>query len=95
MPFVLYLTNNIGPTSVGVNAFSTILLFTLTTNCDGGTLLTTQHTQFCVILYLILRGGRVACVSPNMRRDMLPWSIGGVTHLQANAKLRKMQQNTD
>ena len=95
MSFVLYLTNNIGPTSVGVNTFSTIVLFTLTTNCDGGTLLTTQHTHFCLILCLILRGGRVAFVSPNMRQDMLPWSIGGVTHLPANAKLCKMQQNTD
>ena len=26
---------------------------------------------------------------------MLPWSIGGVTDLPANAKLGKMQQNTD
>ena len=62
MSFVVYLTNNIGPTSVGVNTFSTILLFTLTTNCDGGTLLTTQHTHFCLILCLILRGGSVAFV---------------------------------
>ena len=54
-------------------------LFTLTTNCDGGTLLTTQHTHFCLILCLILHGGLVASVSPNIRRDMLPWSIGGVT----------------
>ena len=55
----------------------------------------TPHTHFCLILCLILRGGRVALVSPNMRRDMLPWSIGGVTHLPANAKLRKLQQNTN
>ena len=41
-------------------------------NCDSGTLLTTQHTHFCLILCLILRGGRVTFVSPNMRRDMLP-----------------------
>ena len=92
MSFVLYLTNNIGPTGVGVNTFSTIVLFTLTTNYDGGTLLTTQHKHFCLILRHILRGGRVAFVSPNMRRDMLPWSIGGMTHLPANAKSRKMQQ---
>ena len=26
---------------------------------------------------------------------MLPWSIGGMTDLPTNAKLRKMQQNTD
>ena len=62
MSFVLYLTNNIGPTRVGVNTFSTMVLFTLTTNCDGGTLLTTQHTNFCLILCLILHGGRVAFV---------------------------------
>ena len=52
---VLYLTNNIGPTSVGVNTFSTMLLLTLITNCDGGALLATQHTHFCLILCLILR----------------------------------------
>ena len=72
MSFVLYVTNNTGPTSVtsvGVNTFSTIVLLTLTTNCDGGALLATQHTHFCLILCLILRGGRVALVSPNMRRD--------------------------
>ena len=71
------------------------MLFTLTTNCDGGMLLTTQHTHFCLILCLIWHGGRVAFVCPNMRRDMLPWSIGGLTHLPANAKFRKMQQNTN
>ena len=92
MSFVLYLTNNIGPTSVGINTFSTMVLFTLTTNCDGGTLLTTQHPHFCLILCLILRGGQVAFVGPNVRRDMLPGSIGGVMHLPADTKLRKMQQ---
>ena len=71
---VLYLTNNIGPTSVGVNTFSTIMLLTLITNCDGGALVATQDTHFCLIFCLILCGGRVALVSPNMRRDMLPWS---------------------
>ena len=55
MSSVLYLTNNIGPTSVGVNTFSTIVLLTLITNCNGGALLATQHTHFCLILYLILR----------------------------------------
>ena len=45
MSLVLYLTNNIGPTSVGVNTFSTIVLLTLITNFDGGTLLTTRHTH--------------------------------------------------
>ena len=78
---------------VGVNTFSTIVLLTLITNYDGGALLTTQHTQFCLIFCLILRG-RVALVNPKMRRDMLPWSIGGVTDLPANAKLLEMQQNT-
>ena len=34
----------------------------------------TQNTHFRLILCLILRGGRVALVSPNLRRDMLPWS---------------------
>ena len=95
MSFVLYLTKNIGPTSVGVNTFSTIVLLTLITNCDGGALLATQHTHFCLILCLILRGGRVALVSPNMRRDMLPWSVGGLTDLPPDAQLCKMQQNTD
>ena len=95
LPFV---TNNIGPTSVGVNTFSTIVLLILITNSDGGVFLATQHTQVCLILCLILRGGRVALVSPNMRRDMLPWSVGGgggVTDLPPDAKLCKMQQNRD
>ena len=95
MSSVLYLTNNIGPTSVGVNTFSKIVLLTLITNCDGGALVTRQYTHFCLILCLILRGGRVASVSPNMRLNMLPWSIGGlggVTHLPVTAKLHKMQQ---
>ena len=89
MSFVLYLTNSIGPTSVGVNTFSTIVLLTLITNCNGGALLATQHTHFCLILCLILHGGQVALVSPNMRRDMLPWSVGGVTDLPTDAKLCK------
>ena len=50
-------TNGIIPTSVGVNTFSTIMLLALTTNCDGGVLLTTQSTHLCLILPLILRGG--------------------------------------
>ena len=97
MSFVLYLTNSIGPTSVGVNTFSTIVLLTLITNRNGGALLATQHTHFCLILCLILRGGRVALVSPNMRRDMLPWSVGGVTDLPPDAKLCKAatQQSVD
>ena len=77
MSFVLHLTNNIGPTSVGVNTFITIVLLTLITNCDGGAPMATQNTHFSLILCLILRGGRVALVSPNLRRDMLPWSVGG------------------
>ena len=47
----------------------------------------TQNTHFRLILCLILRGGRVALVSPNLRRDMLPWSVGGVTDLPSDAKL--------
>ena len=91
MSFILYLTNAIGPTSVGVNTFSTIVLLTPITNCDGGAPLATQHTHFRLILCLILCGGPVALVSPNMRRDMLPWFVGGVTDLPADAKLCKMQ----
>ena len=81
MSFVLYLTNNIGPTSVGVNTLITIVPLTLITSCDGEALLTTQHAHFCLILCLILGSGRGALVSPNMRRDMLPWSIGGMRDL--------------
>ena len=63
------------------------------THCDGGVPLATQNTHFRLILCLILRGGRVALVSPNVRRDMLPWSVGGVTDLPPDAKLSEMQQN--
>ena len=66
------LTNNIIPTSVGVNTFSTVPLRTLTTYCDGGALMTTQRTHFDLILSLILRGGRVALVRPNMRGTWPP-----------------------
>ena len=52
----------------------------------------TQHTHFRLILCLILCGGRFALVSPNMRRDMLPWSVGDVTDLPPDAKLCKTQQ---
>ena len=93
MSFVLHLTNNIGPTSVGVNTFITIVLLTLITNCDGGTPLATQNAHFRLILCFILRGGRVALVGPNLRRDMLPWSVGGVTDLPPDEKLSEMQQN--
>ena len=52
---IVYLTNNIAPTGVGVSTFSAIVLLTLITSCDGGALLATQHTHFCLILCLILR----------------------------------------
>ena len=87
MSFVLYLTNNIAPTSVGVNTFITIVLLTLITNCDGGAPLATQHTHFYLILCLILRGGRVAFVGPNKTRDMLPWSVGGGDGLASKCKI--------
>ena len=64
MSLRMCLTNNIIPTSMGVNAFGTIVLLTLTTNCDGGALVTTQHTHFYLILSLVVCGGRVALVRP-------------------------------
>ena len=82
-------TNSIIPTSVGVHTLSTIVLLALITNCAGGALLTTQGTH----LYLILRGGRVAFIGPNMRRDMVPWSIKSTADLPPNAKLHEMQHN--
>ena len=92
------LTNNLFPMCVGINKFVTmgppIMVLALTTNCDGGALLTTRHTHICPILSLILRGSRVAFISPNMRRGMVPWRIKRVTDLPPNAKLREMQQNT-
>ena len=44
------------PASVGINAFVTIMLLALTTNGDGGALLTTQRSHICLILSLILCG---------------------------------------
>ena len=58
-----------------ISTFITIMLLALTTTCDGGALLTTQGTHICLILHLILRGGRVAFINPNMRQGMVPWSI--------------------
>ena len=79
---------------MGNNTFLTIMLMALTTICDGEALLTTQGTHIR-LLYFILYGGQVAFISPNMRRDMVPWSITRVTDLlPLNAKLREMQQNT-
>ena len=88
------LMNTLFPTNVGINAFITIMLLALTTTCDGGALLTTQGTHISLILSFILRGGRVAFISPNMRRDMVPWSIRRVTDWPPNAKMHEMQQNT-
>ena len=36
---------------------------------------------------------RVAFICPNMRWDMVPWSIKQVTDLRPNAKLRETEQN--
>ena len=84
-------TNNIFPTSVGINTFITMMPLALTTTCDGGALLTTQATHICLILSFILRGGRVSFISPNMRRDMVTSSIKRVADIPPNAKLREMQ----
>ena len=81
-----WLINSLFPTSVGINTFLTRMHLAVTTTYDGGAPLTTQGTHICLILSLILRGGRVAVISPNMRRDMLPWSIRRVTDLPPNAK---------
>ena len=51
------------------------------------------HTShLCLILSIILCGSRVICIPPNLRRDMVPWSIRGVTDLPLNVEVRKMQQ---
>ena len=60
------LINNVFPTSVGINTFITTMFLALTTTCDGGALLTTQGTHICLILSFILRGSRVAFISPNI-----------------------------
>ena len=86
--------NNLFPTSVGIITFITIIFPALTIICDGGAVVTTQGTHICLILSFILCGGRVALMSQNMTRDMVPWSIRRVTDLPPNAKLREMQQNT-
>ena len=53
------------------------MVLTLITNGDGGAFLAAQNAHFYLILCLILRCGQNDLVSPNMRQDMLPWSIGG------------------
>ena len=70
------------------------MLLTLTTNCDSGAQVTTQRTHFYLILSLILRGGRIALLRPNMRQTMVPWSTRRAAELPPNAKLRKMQYDT-
>ena len=67
-----------------------IMLLALTTSCDGGALLTTQGTHIYLLLSFILCGGWVAFISPNMRQDMVPWSIRRVTDPPPNAKLHEM-----
>ena len=79
--------NNLFPASVGINTFITIILLAPTTSCDGGALLTTQGAHICLILSLILHGGRVAFIYSNTRQDMVPWSIGGVFALRAHCAL--------
>ena len=51
-------------------------------------LVTIQRTNFCLILSLILGGGRVALVCPNMGQNMVPWSISRVADLPLNPKRR-------
>ena len=89
-----WLIDNLVPTGVGINTFITIMLLALTTSCNGGARLTIQRTHICLILSLILCGSRLAFISPNVRRDMVPWSITRVMDLPPNAKLREMQRNT-
>ena len=101
MSFELYLTNNIGPTSVGVNTFTTIVLLTLITNCNGGALLATQHTHTHTLLphplpHLAWRPssfGQSKHEAGHAR--MVQRGGGGVTDLPPDAKLCKMQQNAD
>ena len=52
---------------VGINTFLAIMLLALTTNCDGGALLTRQGTHICLILSLILCGGHPKVASPHTR----------------------------
>ena len=73
-------------------AFTTMVLLTLTTNHDGGALVTTQRTHFYLILFLILRGSRITPVRSNMRWNMVPWSMRRVAHLPRNAKPRKIKK---
>ena len=58
--------------------FIAIMLLAITTSCDGGGLLTTQGTHICLILSLILDGGSVAFISPNMRWSISPTGKGQV-----------------
>ena len=74
---------------VGINTFLTIMLLALTTNCDGGALLTIHGTLICLILSPILCGGLVAFMGPNMRRDMVPRSMRRVTSLPPTSKSKK------
>ena len=46
-----WVTNNLFPTSVGINTFITIMLRALTTSYDGRALLITQGTHICLILW--------------------------------------------
>ena len=55
----------------------------------------TTHTHFCLILCLILRGGRVALVSPNMRRDMHPWESLTPTQGDTSCKYNGLRIEAD
>ena len=86
----VFANKQFGPTNVGINTFITTMLLALTTSYDGGALLRTQGTHICLILSLILHGSKVAFINPNMRRDMVPWSISRMMDLPPSAKLREM-----
>ena len=52
------------PANKGVTAFRTTVLLALNTTCDGGALVTTQGTNFYLILSPILRGSRNGDITP-------------------------------
>jgi len=92
MSLLMCLTNSVIPTIVGVNTISTTVLLALTTtkmverfSQHKARTSTSSSPSSYVAAELLLS-------VENMRRDMISWSIGTVTRLPPNAKLREMQQ---
>ena len=78
MSLRMCLTNDSIPTTVGVNTVKPIVLLTLTTNCDGAVLVTTQRTHSYLIAGSPIEGDKIRTgyITPAFLGQIV-WQRGG------------------